>query len=58
MRFKFGRSPTKNWYELFEDTNAANVILDRIVHRANPIELKGESMRKLKGIARPKAHNL
>ncbi|TPQ28737.1 ATP-binding protein, partial [Methylomonas koyamae] len=41
--------PTNKWYELFEDATVADAILDRIVHRAHPIELKGESMRKLKG---------
>ena len=38
--------PTENWYDLFNDTTIADAVLDRIVHRANLIELKGESMRK------------
>lgn len=41
--------PTSKWYDLFGDPTIADAILDRIVHRAHPIELKGESMRKLKG---------
>jgi len=41
--------PTNKWYDLFVDSTVADAILDRIVHRAHPIELKGESMRKLKG---------
>jgi formyltetrahydrofolate hydrolase len=31
------------------DTELSPAILDRVVHRANSIELKGESMRKLRG---------
>ena len=40
--------PTTKWYDLFNDPTVADAILDRIVHRAHYIELKGESMRKLK----------
>jgi DNA replication protein DnaC len=40
--------PTGKWYDLFNDPTVADAILDRIVHRAHFIELKGESMRKLK----------
>lgn len=39
--------PVSKWYNLFDDPTVADAILDRIVHRAHPIELKGESMRKL-----------
>ncbi len=38
--------PTANWYELIEDNTIADAILDRLVHTAHRIELKGESMRK------------
>lgn len=43
--------PISKWYDLFGDPTIADAILDRIVHRAHPIELKGDSMRKLKGKA-------
>ena len=38
--------PTEKWYSFFENNSTADSILDRIVHRANLIELQGESMRK------------
>lgn len=38
--------PPDKWYDLFNDPTVADAILDRIVHRAHFIELKGESMRK------------
>jgi len=41
--------PCKKWYDLFNDPTVADAILDRIVHRAHFIDLKGESMRKLRG---------
>lgn len=40
--------PTGKWYDLFNDPTVADAILDRIVHRAHFMELKGESMRKLR----------
>jgi len=40
--------PVKSWYEVINDKTIADAILDRIVHQAHRIELKGESMRKLK----------
>lgn len=40
--------PPSAWYDLFGDPTIADAILDRIVHRAHPLELKGESMRKLR----------
>ena len=36
------------WYDLFNDPTVADAILDRIVHRAHFMELKGESMRKIR----------
>lgn len=39
--------PISNWYDLFSDATIADALLDRIVHRAYRIELKGESMRKV-----------
>lgn len=46
--------PVKSWYEVINDKTIADAILDRIVHQAHRIELKGESMRKLK---KPKQEN-
>lgn len=41
--------PTMQWYSQFTDPTIADAILDRIVHRAHLLELKGESMRKRQG---------
>lgn len=38
--------PVKMWHEAIGDTTLADAILDRIVHNAYRIELKGDSMRK------------
>ena len=38
--------PVKNWHELIGDPTLADAILDRLVHNAYKIHLKGESMRK------------
>ncbi len=38
--------PLENWYELIGDPTLADAILDRLVHNAYKINLKGESMRK------------
>ena len=38
--------PVKSWHGLIGDATLADAILDRIVHHAHRIELKGESMRK------------
>jgi DNA replication protein DnaC len=38
--------PVASWYELLEEKTIADAILDRLVHTAHRIELKGESMRK------------
>ena len=39
--------PVDHWHGLFPDPTMADAILDRIVHQAHRIELKGESMRKV-----------
>ena len=39
--------PHEKWYDLFNDPTVADAILDRIVHRAHFMNLKGESMRKV-----------
>jgi len=41
--------PVANWHAQIGDPTAADSILDRLVHHAHRIELKGESMRKKRG---------
>lgn len=38
--------PVAQWHDYLGDPTLADAILDRIVHNAHRIELKGESMRK------------
>ncbi len=38
--------PVSSWHEAIGDPTLADAILDRLVHNAHKIELKGESMRK------------
>ncbi len=47
--------PVGKWYELIGEQTIADAILDRIVHEAHRLDLKGESMRKKRGAteARP-----
>ena len=40
--------PVAKWYELFEDSTIADALMDRIVHQAIRIDMKGESLRKKK----------
>lgn len=40
--------PVNKWYDVIGDKTIADAILDRIVHNAHKINLKGESMRKRK----------
>jgi DNA replication protein DnaC len=40
--------PIDHWHENIGDSTIADAILDRLVHNANKIHLKGESMRKLR----------
>ena len=40
--------PVVKWYDLFQAQTIADAVLDRIVHTAHRLELKGESMRKTK----------
>lgn len=40
--------PAENWHETIGDPTMADALLDRLVHNAHKIRLKGESMRKLK----------
>lgn len=40
--------PFNKWYEMFKDPTIADAIIDRIAYNSYKIELKGESMRKVK----------
>lgn len=39
--------PTDQWYQSIGDNTLADAILDRLMHNAHRIKLKGESMRKM-----------
>jgi DNA replication protein DnaC len=43
--------PVSRWHEVIADPTLGDAILDRIVHRAHRIELKGPSMRRQLGAA-------
>ena len=45
--------PTDQWYQSIGDNTLADAILDRLMHNAHRIKLKGESMRKKQGIIAP-----
>ncbi|MCD8539615.1 MAG: ATP-binding protein [Leadbetterella sp.] len=38
--------PIAAWYDIIPDSTIADAILDRLVHTATRIELKGDSLRK------------
>ena len=38
--------PVEGWYDVIGEKTVADAIMDRVVHNAHRIELKGESMRK------------
>jgi DNA replication protein DnaC len=38
--------PINKWYDIIGDKTMADAIMDRIIHQAHRVELKGESMRK------------
>lgn len=40
--------PVKHWHEYLADPTLADAILDRLVHQAHKLDLKGESLRKNK----------
>ena len=44
-----GQVPVGQWHEVIADPTLADAILDRLVHNAHKIEIKGDSMRKLHG---------
>jgi DNA replication protein DnaC len=37
--------PVRQWYDIIDDSTIADAILDRLVHTAHRLELKGESLR-------------
>ena len=39
--------PVEQWHEVTGSPTLADAILDRLVHNAHRIELRGESMRKI-----------
>lgn len=41
--------PTDQWYATIGDNTLADAILDRLMHNAHRLQLKGESMRKIRG---------
>jgi len=43
--------PVSKWHDQIGDPTVADGILDRLVHNAHPIEMRGESMRKKRGPA-------
>jgi len=46
--------PVAQWYEIVGNPTFADAILDRVIHNAYRIELRGESMRKLMVVAQDK----
>jgi DNA replication protein DnaC len=40
--------PVEHWHEIIGDPTIADAVLDRLVHNAHRITLKGESMRNKK----------
>ena len=38
--------PVEKWHAVVSDPTLADAILDRLVHSAHPLNLKGESMRR------------
>lgn len=45
-----GQLPIDHWHEMIGDPTIADAILDRLVHNAHKLLLKGPTMRKNKGI--------
>ncbi len=41
------QAPVEKWYELMPDSTVADAVMDRLVHNAHKIALRGESMRKI-----------
>ena len=45
--------PVDQWHELIADATVADAILDRLIHNAYRLALKGESLRKRAGEKAP-----
>jgi DNA replication protein DnaC len=43
--------PIENWHDWINDPALADAILDRLIHNAYKLELKGESQRKTRGLS-------
>ncbi len=50
--------PTDQWYTSIGDNTLADAILDRLMHNAHRLQLKGESMRKIKATLTESEHLL
>jgi DNA replication protein DnaC len=48
-RYQTSQLPVARWHEQIGDPTVADGILDRLVHNAHRIEMKGDSMRKKRG---------
>lgn len=48
--------PTDQWYAYIGDNTLADAILDRLMHNAHRLQLKGESMRKIHGALTQNEH--
>jgi DNA replication protein DnaC len=40
--------PVKSWYDIIANPTIADALLDRLIHNAHQVTMKGESMRKIK----------
>ena len=49
--------PVADWHELFGNPTLADAIMDRLIHNAYRLELKGESMRKKKSSLTHSGHS-
>jgi DNA replication protein DnaC len=49
--------PVARWHELIGDPTIGDAVLDRVVHRAHRIELKGPSLRKRLPVGAPSEAN-
>jgi len=43
--------PVRHWHKAIGDPTLADAILDRLVHNAHKLELKGESMRRREAVS-------
>lgn len=50
--------PVKAWHDAMQDPTLADAILDRLVHNAYKLELKGESMRRKRSVLDQKAETV